>query len=99
MTKFIYHRCCVDFSMAEVGDLQAMIDAARPITLRTFRRHCDTAAWERQMGYERGGQQRHKRLSLTHDWHVRYYRSRFRGRPCYYAVHSAIEYIFLPSEG
>ena len=33
-------------------------------------------------------------LHLKDDWHVNYYRSTFRGQPCYYAKHSAIEHIF-----
>lgn len=28
------------------------------------------------------------------DWAVRYYRSRFKGRPCVYMDHSAIEYVY-----
>jgi len=34
-------------------------------------------------------------LQLKNDYHVRYYKSRFNNKPCYFMVHSAIEYIFL----
>jgi 8-oxo-dGTP pyrophosphatase MutT (NUDIX family) len=33
-------------------------------------------------------------LTMQKDYHVRYYRSVWRGIPCVYVVHSAIEYIF-----
>ena len=29
------------------------------------------------------------------DWHVAYYRSTYRGKPCVYFVWSAIEYVFV----
>lgn len=32
---------------------------------------------------------------MPHDWHVSYHRSMFRGKPCIYVRHSAIEYIFV----
>lgn len=28
------------------------------------------------------------------DWHVRYYRSAFKGRPCVFMDHSAIEHVY-----
>jgi hypothetical protein len=33
-------------------------------------------------------------LTMKRDWHVGYYKSTFRGQPCIYVKHSAIEYIF-----
>jgi len=35
-------------------------------------------------------------LTLRRDYHVRYYKSRYGDSPCYFIVHSAIEYIFVP---
>jgi hypothetical protein len=72
--------------------LQAMIDQAREVTLRTIRRHCvGIECWESNMGYdilnERGGRR------LKNDPQVSYHKSVFRGRPCYYITHSAIEYV------
>jgi len=73
--------------------IQSMIDRARSVTLQTIRRHCaELAEFERRMGYdtgsERGG------LRLRDDYHVSYFKSVYRGRPCYYVRHSAIEYIW-----
>lgn len=82
-----YKTCCVNCSQKDVPFLNDMIDNGREVSLRTFRRHCDSQEWEREMGYSR-------EFPISSDWHVAYFRSRYRGKPCYYAVHSAIEYIF-----
>lgn len=34
-------------------------------------------------------------LTLESDWAVSYWQSVYRGEPCYYVVHSAIEHVFL----
>jgi hypothetical protein len=92
--QFHYLTCCVH-STAELID--AMTGRAQPITLRTFARHCNWRPWARMMGYQVGSG---RDLQLRNDRHVRYYRSTFDGQPCYYAQHSAIEYIFVrPQQG
>ena len=87
--KMTYETCCVN---SDAESIEAMTDAALEGSFKTFRRRCDTTEWERRQGYdvghERGG------LRLRRDWHVSYHRSTYQGRPCYYAVHSAIEHIF-----
>jgi hypothetical protein len=88
--RYVYETCCVD---CDGPSIIAMLEAAREVSLKTFRRRCDTREWEAKMGYER-----HGGLPLSRDWHVSYHKSVFRGRPCYYAVHSAIEYIFTAGE-
>jgi len=85
MRNFTYETCCVN---SDGPSITAMVDAAREIKLGTFRRHCESSRLESELGYCRGG------LSLARDWHVTFYKSRFRGRPCYYLRHSAIEYVF-----
>jgi hypothetical protein len=86
MPKFIYTTCCVN---ADGEDIAAMVDCAINVTYATIRKHCaGLAEWERNMGYERLG------LKLKDDWAVRFHRSRYRGRRCYYIRHSAIEYIW-----
>lgn len=37
-------------------------------------------------------------LTLQQDRCVRYHRSRYRGVPCCYVVHSAVEFVFVPAE-
>jgi hypothetical protein len=91
MTKeYRYATRCVD-STAEA--INAMTEKARESSLETLRRHCiGLEEWERSMGYDTG----HKRggLRLKDDRYVAYFKSRYRGRPCYYIVHSAIEFIW-----
>lgn len=95
--SFQYHTCCVK-STAEAID--AMVDAAKKITYRTMLINCpDLLDWAESMGYVRDGRERdlqgRRVLTLLKDWYVHYYYSQYRGRPCYYLVHSAIEYIFV----
>ena len=88
--KFHYTTNCT----AARGDhIEAMIGDAREITFQTFRRRCDVTPWAQLLGYAVG---KKCGLRLAHDWHVRYYRSRYRSRRCYFAVQSAIEWVFLP---
>lgn len=37
-------------------------------------------------------------LPMVRDWHVSYWRSTYRGRPCLYFAWSGIEQIFCPTE-
>ena len=90
MKTYHYRTCCVD-STGEA--INAMTDQAFDSSLQAMRRRCgDLTEWEKVMGYdtgnERGG------LRLKDDWHVSFHRSRYRGQPCYYIKHSAIEYIW-----
>lgn len=86
--RFHYHTCCVHSDARSIHD---MTDRAREITLATFRKRCETLEWETGLGYERDGR---GGLPLSRDWHVSYFKSHYRGKPCYYARHSAIEHIF-----
>jgi hypothetical protein len=94
---YTYETCCVDIPQYQVADLQAMIDAGRDVTYETFQRHCaGLAEWAVEHGYEgpheRGG------LHIKNDWHVGYFKSTFRGRPCYYMSWSGIEFIWTKAE-
>jgi len=84
-----YTTCCVE-STGEA--IRAMVEKAREISYRTFRKHCEGLDdWAQAMGYFRHPSQG---LTLKNDWHVTYYKSVFQGKPCYFLVHSAIEYIW-----
>jgi len=85
-------RYTTNCTSSDATSINNMKRRAQEVTYRTFRRHCgnlDEVA--QQMGYAlhpaRG-------LMLVNDWHVRYYKSSYRGKPCYYMAHSAIEYIW-----
>ena len=87
--KFHFYTDCVS---SDGPSINAMVDQAREVTLATFRKHCEAEDWERAHGYEREGK---GGLPLSRDWHVRFFKSKYRGRPCYYITHSAIEHIFI----
>jgi len=82
---------CVNSDSDSITD---MVDAAKPVTYDTMLRVVGEPFLEmqRELGYDvgsmRGG------LRMKNDWHVGYFKSTYRGRPCYFFTWSAIEYIF-----
>ena len=89
MKPFNYHTCCID---ANGADINAMTARARTITYRTMLKYCDLISWAHEQGYGR----RTPDLTLRRDWYVSYHKSVYRGQPCYYMCHSAIEFIWTP---
>lgn len=90
MRECIYETCCVN---ANGDDILEMVDKATQITYRTFCSHIKPEALKElieSLGYKRLG------LSLKKDWAVSFYKSKYKNKPCYYLVHSMIEYIFVP---
>jgi hypothetical protein len=79
-------------SCGDVDALREMIATARQITYRTFIQRADSLDVEHCLGYERD---RRRGLTMRNDRHVTYYRSKWKGRRCYFFVWSAIEHIFL----
>jgi hypothetical protein len=72
-----------------------MIDGRREITRRTFLEHVDEADYRRMeaaLGYWPAD--RTARLTMAHDWSVRYYRGKLHGETVVWINHSAIEYVF-----
>jgi hypothetical protein len=87
---------CVDVPSHQVHKLEALYDRDRPIQFRTFARHVYWQQLARQMGYVIGAS---CGLRLSRDYHVRFYRSRWEGKPCYHMVHSAIDFVFTETTG
>jgi hypothetical protein len=90
--KFQYLTCCVN---SDGESITAMIDTARAVSIATFKRRCDWQVWARARGYSVGGE---PGLHLQRDYHVAYRKGTYQGRPCYFAVWSAIEWIFVAPE-
>jgi len=84
---FNYVTCCVN---ARGEDIEKMVDAAIEVTYRTFIKHVHLRDLNDMFGYGPA----YGSIMLCDDHHVRYFRSKYRGRKCYYVVHSAIEYVF-----
>lgn len=90
---FTYQFCCVDVERKDVDELTRMIDEARDVSYRTFRRRVPAVAkLAAEMGYESHPA---KGLTIKDDWMVHYAKSTWYGKPCYFLTHSAIEYVFL----
>lgn len=89
MKKFRYLTNCIN---AEGEDIQAMCDASTEITYRTFIKHVPIEEIKRLFPfYDWSGQGLH----IKNDFMVSYYKSKYKGIPCYYLEHSRIEYIFV----
>ncbi len=82
MVKFIFETDCVS---AKGDDIIDMVDQAREIKVSTFLKRVDIDPTE--WG-----------VDLREDWHVRFYKSKYKGKPCYFLEHSAIEYVYVKPE-
>lgn len=90
-----YETCCVE---STANAIDAMTEAAKEVSYQTFRKAVGGAEvdrWASHMGYDVGNQRGGLRLSK--DWAVSFHQSTYNDVPCYYVVHSAIEYIFTES--
>lgn len=95
---------CVGLNGVEhaAADLWDMIDPAREIAWTTFRRHVpvkevrDTFPFYsyRQEHFNPDTGEMTVGLHIKDDRNVSFWKSKFRGKPCYYIDHSSIEYIW-----
>lgn len=90
MKAFEFALSCID---SDAESLYAMDEASAQVTYRTMLRNCrDLLEWAYNHGY---CLRSNHGLTLRGDWHVAYYRSTYRGQPCYYLVWSAYHMIWL----
>lgn len=97
---FIYLHSCVEGTAESIWE---MTDNARQITWKTFRQHVHWTSVRDQFpdySYRREylSPIDHKPTIGFHikdDWAVGFYKSVYRGVPCYYVQHSGIEYIWI----
>jgi len=92
--EFRFETDCVGVPKQDVPALIKMIEEAVGVTRRTFLCHVhrgDLAELERALKY---ADHPARGMTMAADWHVRYRRSSFKGRRCYFFDHSGIEYIF-----
>jgi hypothetical protein len=93
LKPYTFETNCVN---SDGESIQEMVDAATETTYETMVRNCEgLLEWAVGQGYERRS---NKGLTLKNDWHVAYHRSTFRGKPCYFLVWSAIEYVWTKEE-
>lgn len=92
MPRFEYKTSCVESTGPTIN---SMTRAAREVSFRTFAERCNWQPWAKSVGYSIGSE---PGLKLKDDFHPAYFKSTFKGKPCYYVVWSAIEYIFTADE-
>ncbi len=84
-----YTTCCVDIPRKDVPALNQMIEEAQAITYNTMVRNCfGLSDWAANKGYD-------QTLRLKNDWAVSFYKSKFKGQPCFFLRWSAIEFIWV----
>lgn len=91
-SRAVFVTNCVGSTAREITP---MVDAAKDITRRTFRKHVDTQELlgiELSLGYAHHPK---RGLTMAGDWSVSYHKSTFKGRPCWFFRWSAIEYVFV----
>ena len=89
MKKFRFVTDCVS---ARGRDIQAMVDQSIDVSIRTFAKYCDIKEIAEQLGYATN---KKNGLTLADDYAVRFSRSKYKGKRCYYLTHSSIEYVFV----
>jgi len=85
--RYRFVHTCVESTS---DDVDAMIEQAQDVPMRTFRRKIGSEQYrelEATLGYDRD-------LRLANDWAVSTHQSIYRGVPAYYLVWSGIEHIF-----
>jgi hypothetical protein len=86
-----FHISCVEASAKYIN---AMVDNSREISYQTLLRHVGFKhLMEIFPSYEQNGAG--FGLRFKDDYAVSYYKSKYRGKPCVYVKHSAIEYVFI----
>lgn len=96
MKKYVLATRCVDqVGPQGIDDLRDLYANDRQVTYATFARHCDSESFARDLGYALGHA---PGLKLKNDRCVRFYRSKWKGKPCFYVDQSAVDFIFLPRE-
>jgi len=84
---------CVSITEEEIDNHQDMISFAQEVTFGTFFKYVSLKDICMEFGYKYGTHNKDG-LLLKDDWSVRYYKSNWKGKLCYYMQHSHIEYIF-----
>lgn len=85
--NYHYEICCIN---SDAASIENMVDISREITLKTFLKYIS-----REELYEILGGVYNKNFPIEKDYHIHYYKSKYKSKNCYYIKHSAIEYIFV----
>jgi len=88
--QYRFETDCVSSDAKSIND---MCDMGKEVSYTTIKKYCDgLRQWELSMGYQPDGK---KGLTLKNDYAVRFFKSKYRGKPCLFIMHSAIEYVWV----
>lgn len=86
---YLYRTNCVDCGDGDAINAMRRHKHRREVSYETMRRRCpDLLEWAYSVGYGRD-------LPLGSDPLVGYYKSWFRGSPCYYLTWSGVEHVWM----
>jgi len=88
--KYTFLTSCVHVPKKDVDYLFEMTDNAVEITQKTFFKYVDRKEVYEMLGYSRN-------FPMKNEYHVSYYKSKFKGMKCYFLSWSSMEYIFTES--
>jgi hypothetical protein len=86
-------RCTDEHTWLHRARLDALYDADSEVTGETFFRHVSMREVASMLGYAYG--RWGKGLRVLKDYHIRFYRSTWRGVPCFHLDWSAIDHVFV----
>ena len=96
--QYYYALNCTD--VEDGMEIQEMINRTKKVSWKEFNQHVSIEQIKKALGEETHvWDKKEKGLKIWQDPYVYYYRSEFRGEPCYYLDYSSIEYIFLSGGG
>jgi hypothetical protein len=93
MSYELVARCTDEQTWLHRARLESLYEADKEIKGETLFRHVSMRDASATLGYAYGRWARSVRL--LKDWHVRFYRSTWRGVPCYHLEWSGIDHIFV----
>jgi hypothetical protein len=90
---YVFVTNCVNSDGRSIID---MTDRGREVSYNLLKKHCQgLRQWEQEQGYAKDGSPRSKGLTLRNDYAVRFYKSKYKGKECYYIDWSAIEWVWV----
>lgn len=80
---------------ARGNDIAEMVEKAREITAKTFKKHCNYKEASRMLGYtDENDRPFCPELTLESDYSTAFFKSKYKGTPCYFIEWSGIEHVY-----
>ncbi len=92
--NYFYETNCTSSTAKLIND---MTDQAHEVTYDTLARRVGADQLRYTFPFYTWGPGNEPGIRMKNDWAVAYFRSTYRGRPCYYVQQSSIEYIYTRS--